>query len=286
MAAGTALWFAHRQKKVLVFTTDPAPSLGSIFEQDVGSRPTAIQSVKNLFAMEINARQALAEFKEEYGASLLDILQEGTYLADEETEELLSLEIPGLDEVMGLKKITEYMESHEYDVYIVDTAPSGHTLRLLALPQLLDEWIKFLAQLRVKYHTMVRQFSGRDREEQGDRFLIEMKKVVKKVRGTLTNARETEFVVVTIPEALAVSETEILLKELQKLQIITHHILINNIVPHNSCNFCRSRRMSQEIYIQHIKKTMNDFSIIEIPLQPQEVKGVALLQELLQSAFS
>jgi arsenite-transporting ATPase len=133
---------------------------------------------------------------------------------------------------------------------------------------------------------MVLQFSGGDRQEQGDRFLVEMKKVVKKVQGTLTNSQETEFVMVTIPEALAISETTNLWEELRKLQISSHHIIINNVVPHNSCSFCMSRRANQEIYIEHIKKTMKDFTIAEIPLQPQEVKGVALLRGLLQSAFS
>src|SRR3989338_7574128 len=102
-------------------------------------------------------------FAKEYAEDILDILQEGTYFANEEAEELFSLDIPGLDEVMGLKKITDFMDSQEYSLYIVDTAPTGHTLRLLTLPELLDDWIKFLASLRWKYHAMVRQFAREER---------------------------------------------------------------------------------------------------------------------------
>ena len=97
-------------------------------------------------------------------------MQQGTYLADEETEEIFSLDIPGLGEVMGLKKITDFMESNEYGLYIVDTAPTGHTLRLLSLPELLDDWIKFLASLRWKYHAMIRQFAREERVENADKF--------------------------------------------------------------------------------------------------------------------
>ncbi len=110
MAAAASLQFAKeyskkgKEGKILIFTTDPAPSLADSFDQKIGNEPTAIRGVKNLFAMEIDAKKVLGEFKEEYGEDILDILQQGTYLSDVETEEIFSLDIPGLDEVMGLKK--------------------------------------------------------------------------------------------------------------------------------------------------------------------------------------
>ena len=162
MSAASAIRFSQDQK-TLIFTTDPAPSLADSFGQEIGNEPTAIKSIKNLFAMELDAKKVLKEFKEEYGEDILDILQQGTYLANEETEEMFNLDIPGLDEVMGLKKITDFMESKEYDLYIVDTAPTGHTLRLLTLPELLDNWIKFLAKTRWRYHYMIKRISGRER---------------------------------------------------------------------------------------------------------------------------
>ena len=135
MAVATALELA-RDQKVLLFTTDPAPSLADSFGQAIGNEPTAVVGTRNLFAMEMDAGKALAEFKEQYGGEILDILQQGTYLADEETEEILHLDIPGLDEVMSLKKIIDFMENADYQLYIVDTAPTGHTLRLLMVPEL------------------------------------------------------------------------------------------------------------------------------------------------------
>lgn len=93
MAVATALELAE-ENKVLIFTTDPAPSLADSFGQAVGNEPTAVAGTNNLFAMEIDARQVLEEFKKEYGREILDILQQGTYLADEETEEIFRLDIP------------------------------------------------------------------------------------------------------------------------------------------------------------------------------------------------
>lgn len=279
MAVATALELA-RENKVLVFTTDPAPSLADSFGQAIGSEPTAVVGAGNLFAMEMDARKALAEFKEEYSGEILDILQQGTYLADEETEEMFHLDIPGLDEVMSLKKIIDFMESSDYQLYIVDTAPTGHTLRLLMMPELLDNWIKFLASLRWKHHAMVRQFAKEKRVEKADTFLLEMKKTVKKVRALLQNAEKTEFVVVTIAEKMAVSETEDLLRSLEQMHVPSRHLIINNVFPPEESAFAEVRRKIQARYIHEMKEKFSMHSITEVFWQPGEMQGIDSLQKL------
>ncbi|MBI2633276.1 MAG: ArsA family ATPase [Parcubacteria group bacterium] len=310
MAAATALRFASEYAKkrkndhagagkVLIFTTDPAPSLADSFGQKIGNEPTAIHGVKNLFAMEIDAKKVLEEFKKEYGEDILDILQQGTYLADEEVEEIFSLDIPGLDEVMGLKKITDFMESAEYDVYIIDTAPTGHTLRLLTLPELLDDWIKFLASLRWKYHVMARQFArGEDRVAKADRFLLDMKRTVKKVRELLQDEKRTEFVVVTIAESMGVRETEDLIRTLEQFHIPSRHIIINNLFPkpvrlnppaggadREDSDFMKTKRKNQEKYINEIKNKFNGHRITEVLLQADEIQGIKSLEGLGKQLF-
>jgi len=284
MASASALEFA-KKRKTLIFTTDPAPSLADSLEQKLSNEPVKIAGVENLWAMEIDAKIVLKEFKEEYGEDILDILQKGTYLSDKEAEEMFELDIPGLDEVMGLKKITDFMDSQEYDLYIVDTAPTGHTLRLLTLPELLDEWIKFLASLRWKYHYMVERFSGEKKIEKADEFLLTMKKTVKKVRSLLKDSAKTEFIVVTIPEAMGVLETEDLIKDLEKSHIPTSHIIINNIFPENKCDFCKSRRKNQEKYISEIKGKFESFNISEIILKSEEIRGIKNLKNLARELF-
>jgi len=284
MSAATAVKLATG-RKTLIFTTDPAPSLADSFEQKLSNEPVKIAGVANLWAMEIDAKIVLEEFKEEYGDDILDILNEGTYLSGEETKEIFSLDIPGLDEVMGLKKITDFMDSQEYDLYIVDTAPTGHTLKLLALPELLDEWIKFLASLRWKYHYMVERFSGEKKVAKADEFLLTMKKTVKKVRSLLQDPAKTEFIVVTIPEAMGVLETEDLIKDLAKTHIPTNHIIINNIFPESKCDFCQARRKNQEKYINEIKKKFLNFNISEIILHPEEIRGIKNLKNLAGELF-
>jgi len=291
MSAATALGFAkeyakrRKNDKVLIFTTDPAPSLADSFGQKIGNEPTQIEGAKNLFAMEIDAKIVLEEFKKEYGEDILDILQEGTYLANEEAEELFSLDIPGLDEVMGLKKITDFMDSQEFGLYIVDTAPTGHTLRLLTLPELLDDWIKFLASLRWKYHAMVRQFAREERVTKADQFLLEMKKTVKKVRELLQDEKRTEFIVVTIAESMGVRETEDLISTLEKFHIPSRHIIINNIFPKEDSDFAKFKRKNQEKYINEIKKKFSNHAITEVLLQADEIQGIKSLESLGKQLF-
>ncbi|MFH1030869.1 MAG: ArsA family ATPase [bacterium] len=286
MSAASSLVFA-KTKKVLIFTTDPAPSLADSFNQKIGNEPTAIKDIKNLFAMEIDAKKVLEEFKKTYGQDILNILQEGTYLADEEVDKIFSLDIPGLDEVMGLKKITDFMESDEYQLYIVDTAPTGHTLRLLTLPDLLDDWIKFLAGLRWKYHTMVRQFAREERFEKADQFLLDMKKTVKKVKELLQDSEKTEFITVTIPESMGVKETEDLIANLEKSHIPSRHIIINNIFPNkNGDLFIQKRRQNQEKYILEIEKKFPKHKITKIELQSNEIQGINNLKKLGTNLFS
>jgi arsenite/tail-anchored protein-transporting ATPase len=228
-------------------------------------------------------------FKKQYGGDIIDILQEGTYLAAEETEAIFSLDIPGIDEVMGLKKITDFMTPapEHYDLFVLDTAPTGHTLRLLTLPELLDDWIKFLAKLRWKYHAMIDQFSrGKEkRVEKADEFLLEMKRTVKKVQALLRDSERTTFVVVAIPEAMGVEETKDLVGSLQQFNIPTRHIIINNIVPVDASPFLQARRKVQERYMKEMKKLFPKHTITKVELQAEEIKGVDRLAKLGEKLF-
>lgn len=285
MAAATAVELAQ-DSDVLIFTTDPAPSLADSFGQAIGSEPTPVTGVRRLCAMEIDARKVLEEVKAHYGQEILAILQQGTYLATEETEDLLRLEIPGLDEVMSLKKIIDCMEDAAYQRYIVDTAPTGHTLRLLMLPELLDDWIKFLASLRWKYRVMARRFASQERDEGADRFLLDMKKTVNRVRALLQDATRTEFVVVTTAERMAIAETEHLLASLRQMHIPSHHLIINNLFPSEPSAFAQARRQVQARYLGEIKQKFGGHCITEVALQTSDIRGIESLRTLGHQLFS
>ncbi|MDP2932155.1 MAG: ArsA family ATPase, partial [Chloroflexota bacterium] len=140
-AAATA--FALLPRKTLVVSTDPAHSLGDCLGQEIGDEIVKVEQTDNLYALEISAAKTLERFKMDYRRQMRRLLETSAgieHLTISEREKLVSLPVPGADEVMGLKRLMDVMDEGNFDKYIVDTAPTGHTLRLLSMPDIFDEW--------------------------------------------------------------------------------------------------------------------------------------------------
>ncbi len=292
-ASSAGLYLAKEGFKTLVISTDPAHSLSDSLGQKIGDEIHPVRNVKiskeeskisngvkevsNLSALEVNAQKALSQFKIKYEAQIKKIFDTSTYLDQEDIDSIFALPIPGIDEVMGFKTIVDLIEEAKFDKYIVDTAPTGHALRLLTLPELLDEWIKVLAKMRWKYRYMVESFSGKYNPDEGDDFLVEMKKTVKKIEGLLKDQNKCEFIAVTIPEDMAILETERLINNLNKYGIKVRQLAVNNVLELRDCEFCRERSKAQEEYVKQIRRKFSNLKTTIIPLQPREVKGIESL---------
>ena len=105
--------------------------------------------------MKLLPTKHLQSLKTEHQNELKKLLETSTNLDNEDIDEMLALSIPGIDEVMSFKTIIDFIEEGQYDKYVVDTAPTGHALRLISSPKLLDEWIKVAARMRWKYRYMI-----------------------------------------------------------------------------------------------------------------------------------
>lgn len=276
-ASSAGLYLAKEGYKVLVISTDPAHSVSDSLGQKIGDEIKEVRGVKKLSALEVNAQIALSQFKIRYESQIKKIFDTSTYLDQEDIDAFFALPIPGIDEVMGFKVIVDLIDEAKFDKYIVDTAPTGHALRLLALPQLLDEWIKVLAKMRWKYRYMVESFSGKYNPDEGDDFLVEMKKTVKRIENLLKDKTRCEFIAVTIPEDMAILETERLLSNLSTYGIKVRQLVVNNVLESGDCNFCRERKKEQEKYINQIRKKFSNLKTIIVPLQAREVKGIESL---------
>jgi len=285
-ATSTALYLA-KDYETLLISTDPAHSLYDSLgiqtktENEIHPIYSLIpedfkkyEELKNLSIYEISAEKSLKQFKIEYEDEIKKILDTSSYLDNEDIDSVFTLPIPGIDEVMGFKIIVDLIEEAKFDKYIIDTAPTGHALRLLTLPQLLDDWIKVLAKMRWKYRYMVTSFSGKYKPDEGDDFLFIMKKTVKRIESILKNSNMCEFIAVTIPEYMAIMETDRLIKSLGKYGIQVKQLIINNVMESEDCSFCRQRKEAQQNYIKQIFEKFENLQITEIPLQPREVKGL------------
>ncbi len=132
-----------------------------------------------------------------------------------------------------------------YDRIVVDTAPSGHTLRLLATPDLMRHWLKALDVLLAKHRFMQQRFRGSYQRDELDDFLLELGSAVKRMDGLLQDQHACRFVPVMLAEELVISETEKLLGELKSRRISVKEVLVNRLYPENSCPLCGEGRRRQ-----------------------------------------
>src|SRR3989344_3218583 len=146
-SAAAGLKYAREGKKTLVISVDPAHSLADSFDQKIGGEVVELE--KNLFALEIDPVKAVEEYKEKLNLFAADKLEMLKGFGLDETFDIAGL-TPGIDEIAAFDKFMQYMQSKEYDVIIFDTAPTGHALRFLSLPYVLDSWIGKLIKIKMK----------------------------------------------------------------------------------------------------------------------------------------
>ncbi|MFQ5814313.1 MAG: ArsA family ATPase [Anaerolineae bacterium] len=280
VATASALYLAGQrpEQKFLIISTDPAHSLSDSFDQPIGDRPTPVQGVANLLAREINAQQVFEDFMSQYGDVMKTIADRGTYFDRQDIDDLLSLSLPGQDEMMALVEIANIVQSDEYGLVVIDAAPTGHTLRLLSLPQSLKDWLHVLESMQRKYRYIVHRMVGRYRKDEVDAFLEKMLADLHRTQSALTSSASTEFVPVTIPESMTIEETERLLSRLKELHIPVRSIVVNRVVATARCPFCQKRRREQQSHLREIEERFSSYELVRVPLWAQEVRGKERLQ--------
>jgi arsenite/tail-anchored protein-transporting ATPase len=269
--------FAQLPRKTLVVSTDPAHSLGDCLGQQIGDEIIQIDQVVNLYALEISAEKTLERFKMDYRRQMRRLLETAAgieHLTVSEREKLLSLPVPGADEVMGLKRLMDVMDEGNFDKVIVDTAPTGHALRLLSMPDIFDEWIDVFYNLREKHRFHERAFSKPDR---ADEFLTALKTSTARLRDLL-RAEKSEFVAVAAAERLVIEETKDLMSDLLGFGISVRHLIVNKLFPVLDADFARARRDQEQKLLQIIRNTFSYLEITEVALQPTEPSGIENLR--------
>lgn len=286
-ASATALYLLNKLKQndsILLFSTDPAHSLSDSLEIKVGNRLVEVKQLRGarLFAYEMDASLALERFRAEHGKVLAEIAERGTLLDEDDINELLSLSLPGMDEVMSLFELSELDREGEYAHIVVDTAPSGHTSRLLRLPEVFDRMVKALDLMGDKHRYIVAHFARRRPvADEVDLFLQDLSQRIEAVRKLLHDKEQTSFTLVTIPEAMSVRETERYLELLTEQGVPVRDLIVNRVEQeHDGCEYCRARVQSQRPWIKEIEQSFADLQIHHLPLMPKEVRGINELKKI------
>ncbi|MDT5268823.1 MAG: arsenite/tail-anchored protein-transporting ATPase [Acidobacteriota bacterium] len=278
---------ARAGESLLLFSTDPAHSLSDSLGVEIGDRTALVarrgrgDDAPRLFAREMDASAALDAFKEKHRAVLAEIADRGTILDEADINDLLDLSLPGMDEVMALFELSEVERGGDFARVVVDTAPSGHTTRMLRLPEVFARWVGALDVMSEKHRYMVAHFArGRVREDAVDRFLRDLTSRVAAVRAMLFDPARASFVLVTIPEAMAFEETARYFTSLRAEGAPITDLVVNRVErEHGACPFCRARARMQSRWLDALTREFKTLRQRRVPLFPSEVRGAKALRE-------
>ncbi|ABR47204.1 arsenite-activated ATPase ArsA [Alkaliphilus metalliredigens QYMF] len=266
MACITAVETAQKGYKTLLLTTDPAAHIGNVLDQPVGDKIAAVAGIDNLYAVKIDQKKATEEYKE-------NILKDAEVKFDPTTIMAMKEELdsPCTEEMASFQKFVEYASGDDFQVIVIDTAPTGHTLRLLELPM---DWSK---QIQLKAGASV-EVSDEDKRQK-ERF--------DKVINMMKDEKVTTFAFVMYPERTPIIEAYRASKELETLDIKTQLVVANLIIPEEQAltPFYQKRRKMQLGYIEEMKETFKDATLLEVPMFGEEIKGLDLLKEIANQIF-
>ncbi|EIE22947.1 ArsAB family transporter: arsenite [Coccomyxa subellipsoidea C-169] len=299
LAASLAVQFAADGHNTLVVSTDPAHSLSDSLAQDVsGGKPVPVEGTAlPLWGLEIDPDRAKEDFKafnaRDDGKGTKDFMSGmglgmlSEQLADLKLGELLDTPPPGLDEAVAIAKVVEFVRGEEYARFsriVFDTAPTGHTLRLLTVPDFVEAALGKLIRLRKKLTAAgdaVRGIFGVTNQDVAIQKLEALRARMEDARALFRNPETTEFVIVTIPTVMAVAESGRLAKALRSESVPVKSILINQVLNENATEqFMATRRREQQRALQKLREDpgLGELDIIEAPLFDLEVRGVPALQ--------
>ena len=266
MAAASAMYYAASGKKTLIITTDPASNLADVFEQPIGYNVVPIKGADNLFAMELDPDKATSEYRERTIAPLKGLIPEESLAVVEE-----QLNSPCTAEIAAFERFTDFLQEPDYDVVIFDTAPTGHTLRLLELP---GEWSKVI-------ESAAKDGSAGQTCIGPAAALAESKEKFDRAINAMRDPKQTTFIFVLRPEATAIYETQRSILELTKLGIASQELIVNGIYPEEACDntFMLHRFCKQQEYLRQIKTNLALPATL-MQLEANEVKGKGSLQAI------
>ena len=288
-AALFLLKHARGGEQFLLFSTDPAHSLSDSLGVEIGDRTIEVARNRSsrLFAREMDAAAALKKFKSKHRRLLGLIAERGTFLDESDVNDLLNLSLPGLDEVMALFELSEFEQTDGYARIIVDTAPSGHTSRLLELPNVFESWLRALDRMEDKHRYMVAQLlRGAPKNDEVELFLGELGERIERVRKMLFDPGKSAFTLVTVPEGMSVEETSRYFGALRKAGANVTDLIINRVESeHRDCKYCRARVASQKPWLARIKREFKGLRRHIVPLMAEEVRGLASLRRFARLAW-
>ncbi|WP_010649649.1 ArsA family ATPase [Oceanobacillus massiliensis] len=281
-AAAIALKSAAQGKKTLLVSTDPAHNIGDIFNETIGGATKKV--TENLFAVEIDPEIETEKYIKSVKRTIKGIVQSS--MMEEVNRQLDAAKVsPGADEAALFDKLIAIIleESGDFDRIIFDTAPTGHTIRMLSLPELMGIWIEGLLQKRKKTNDNYSQLlnDGEPIEDPIYEVLRERQERFSKVREILLDDHQTGFIFVLNPERLPILETEKAIELLNKYHLQVNTLIVNKILPESvEGKFLEKRKEQEKMYVTMIEGTFTKQELVYVPLFSGDITNRNQLEKM------
>lgn len=301
-AASWAVRLSEAGFRTLLVSSDPAHSLGDVFRESFKSTPTFIESTAEkgeLWALEIDPTQAISEFKQ---TTIRDLELDRNGGDDNSMINLIfdpKDPPPGIDELAAVSKVISFLEDGyktpfddliKFDRIVLDTAPTGHTLRMLELPAFMQSFLATVRKATDKLSSLTSMMSGSDSSagEAMSEKMLKLQQRMKKFETMLHNPKETEFTVVTIPTQLASAESKRLLQSLQEKNVLVRRVIMNQVIQSSeSQTYLNSVKSGQSLVLKDLEQFSNTkgLPLVKIPYFPTEMRTVYALRYVGKTIF-
>jgi len=274
-STSTAVGLADSGLKVLLVSSDPAHSTSDSLGVQLGPEPTPVEGVEGLWGLELDPEARISDHIPKLTESL------GRMLGGQDPElNAAELVLPGLDEAMAFDELLKHLENPDWDVIVFDTAPTGHTLRFLALPEIIEKWAdKIIRMHRLTGGIRALMFGAKEGEKMRDE-LEKFRRRVLHVRRILCNPEVTRFTLVTIPEKMGVNETLRAYESLAEFNLPVSGCVINRMTPDLDNDFIQTRRVNERMNVEQLRDELPELHLHEVELKDTDIHGLDLLRSI------
>jgi arsenite-transporting ATPase len=292
MAATTAVHLARSGKRTLLASTNPVHSLSGALDQKVSGKATPIDGVENLWAEEIDTKDAIERSKREIREKIQWFLKfaEISTKADEFVE--AATMNPAFEESAMFENMVDLMFKGEYDVYVFDTAPTANARRLLGMSKVYGLWVEKMLKSREEAQSLreVLSFTKKKEEDPLMVYLVDFRERIKHARELLTDPQKTAFFFVTLPEALPIAVISRFIDWFTDFGIPVGGVLVNMVIrPEEgeaAPDFVRNRIESQAGYLDEIGQRFPGQVRAVVPLYDSDIRGIKSLDRATETLFT
>ena len=291
MAGVTVLHLAREGKRTMLASTNPVHSLSGLLDQNVYGAPTPVKGVPNLWAYEIDTKETIERSKQDIKTKIRWFLKFAEISTQADSFVESATMNPAFEESAMFENMVDLMFKNEYDAYVFDTAPTANARRLLGMSKVYALWVNKMVKSRAEAQSL-RELLSFTKKKQTDplmEYLVGFRERISKARDLLTDAEQTAFFFITLPEALPIAVIKRFIHWFHDFGIPVGGVIVNMVIQKdqvkaNSPEFVRNRVAMQDGYMQEIWRDFDNVRAV-VPLLDNEVRGTEALQGVARYVF-